>query len=193
MSIRNYGFSEFIKNCWGLLCTKLFFRPARLIRRPVYIRGRQRMNFGQGFTTGYGCRFEMFGSDRSITLSIGENCKLGDYVHIAASKSVTIGNDCLFASHIYISDTNHGDGTEDPRTPPDSRPLSCVPVSIGACVWLGEGVAVLPGAEIGDGCIIGAHAVVKGRIPPYSIAVGAPARVVKTYNFEKGTWEKVSG
>lgn len=186
-----YSPSEFIKNCWSLLCTKLFFRPARLIRRPVYIRGKKGMCYGTGFTTGYRCRFELFGWENGVKLTIGKNCKIGDNVHMAASESVTIGNDCLFASNVYISDTNHGDGTEAPMTPPDSRKLTSDRVSIGNCVWLGEGVAVLPGAKIGDGCIIGAHAVVKGEIAPYSIAVGAPARVVKRYNFEKKVWEKI--
>ena len=49
---------------------------------------------------------------------------------------------------------------------------------------------MLPGAKIGDGCIIGAHAVVKGEIPPYTVAVGAPARPVKRYNFETKLWER---
>lgn len=182
-----YGFSELVKNAYSLLLTKLLFPSARLIRRPVYIRGRKGMAFGKGFTTGYRCRFELMGD--GITLRMGENCKLGDNVHIAASRQVTIGDNCLFASHIYISDTNHGTGTEHPMTPPDSRPLTSDPVSIGSCVWLGEGVAVLPGAKIGDGCIIGAHAVVKGEIPPYTVAVGAPAKPVKKYNFETNTWE----
>ena len=48
----------------------------------------------------------------------------------------------------------------------------------------------IPGAKIGDGCIIGAHSVVKGEIPAYSMAVGSPARVVKRYNFEKKIWER---
>jgi lipopolysaccharide O-acetyltransferase len=81
--------------------------------------------------------------------------------------------------------------TEEPLSIPDERKLYANPVSIGNCVWLGEGVAVLSGAKIGDGCIIGAHSVVKGEIPPYSVAVGAPARVVKKYNFETKNWEKV--
>lgn len=185
-----YSPSEFVKNCWSLLCTKLFYRPARLVRRPVYVRGRKGMTFGAGFTTGYRCRFEMFDWQEGVKLTIGDNCKLGDNVHIVASGRVTIGDDCLLASHIFISDTNHGDGTEAPTTPPDSRPLSADPVSIGNCVWIGEGVAVLPGAKIGDGCIIGAHAVVKGEIPAYSVAVGAPAKVVKRYNFDTACWEK---
>ena len=183
-----YSPSEFIKNCWALFCTKLFYRPARLVRRPVYIRGKQGMTFGPGFTTGYRCRFEMFGKGK--TLQIGKNCKLGDYVHITASESVTIGDDCLFASHIFISDTNHGTLQDDPTTAPDSRPLTTQPVCIGSKVWLGENVAVLPGAKIGDGCVIGAHAVVKGEIPPYTMAVGSPAKPVKRYNFETKVWER---
>lgn len=185
-----YSPSEFVKNGWSLVMTKLFFRPARLIRRPVYIRGRKGMSFGAGFTTGYRCRFELFQPERKVTLKIGENCKIGDHVHIVASEKVTIGDDCLVASHVFISDTNHGSGAENPLTPPDSRPLTAQPVSIGKCVWIGEGVAVLPGAKIGDGCVIGAHAVVKGEIPPYTVAVGAPARPVKKYNFETKQWER---
>lgn len=183
-----YSLSETVKNAYSLILTKLFLSPARLIRRPVYIRGRKGMSFGPGFTTGYRCRFEMLGTE--ITLKIGKNCKIGDNVHIVASKQVTIGDDCLFASNIFISDTNHGTGEESPLTPPDSRPLNAKPVSIGKNVWLGEGVAVLPGAVIGDGCIIGAHCVVKGEIPPYTVAVGSPAKPVKRYNFETNTWER---
>lgn len=185
-----YSPSEFIKNCWSLVVTKLCFRPARLIRRPVYIRGRKGMRFGEGFTTGYRCRFELFQSDKKVTLQMGKNCKLGDQVHIAASESVIIGDDCLIASNVFISDTNHGNGNDDPMIPPDQWPLSAQPVSVGNRVWIGEGVAVLPGATIGDGCIIGAHAVVKGNIPAYSMAVGAPAKVVKKYNFDLASWEK---
>jgi len=145
--LNSYSFSELIKNVWSLLCTKLFFRPARLIRRPVYIRGRKGISFGSGFTTGYRCRFEIFGDKHSPKLIIGSNCKLGDNVHIAASQSVKIGDDFLSASFVYISDTNHGNDQSDPMTAPDSWTLSCDPVVIGDRVWLGEGVAVLPGKQ----------------------------------------------
>ena len=185
-----YSPSEFVKNCYSLILTKLFCRPARLIRRPVYIRGRKGLSFKEGFTTGYRCRIEVFG-DEAIKLQIGKNCKIGDNVHMVASGKVSIGDDCLFASNIFVSDTDHGGKNDLPTTPPDERELTANPVEIGNSVWIGEGVAVLPGAKIGDGCIIGAHAVVKGKIPAYSIAVGSPARVVKKYNFENKTWERV--
>lgn len=183
-----YSFSELVKNAYSLVLTKVFDKPARLIRRPVYIRGRKGMAFGKGFTTGYRCRFDLMGN--GITLQLGENCKIGDNVHFVASQQVTVGDNCLLASHIFISDTNHGTGSDDPTTPPDDRPLTSNPVSIGNNVWIGEGVAVLPGAKIGDGCIIGAHAVVKGEIPAYTVAVGAPAKAIKKYNFETNTWER---
>lgn len=187
----SYSPSELIKNAWSLVCTKIFFKPARLIRRPIYIRGKKGLSFEKGFTTGYRCRFEIFNAQEGAKLCFGENCKIGDNVHIAASKKVNIGNNCLFASNIYISDTNHGDGSNSPLTPPDQWELSSNPVEIGNCVWIGEGVAVLPGSKIGDGCIIGAHAVVKGDIPSYCVAVGAPAKIVKKYDFESNTWQKV--
>ena len=183
-----YSFSELVKNAYSLVLTKVFDKPARLIRRPVYIRVKKGMAFGKGFTTGYRCRFDLMGN--GITLQLGENCKIGDNVHFVASQQVTVGDNCLLASHIFISDTNHGTGSDDPTTPPDDRPLTGNPVSIGDNVWIGEGVAVLPGAKIGDGCIIGAHAVVKGEIPPYTVAVGAPAKAIKKYNFETNTWER---
>lgn len=184
-----YGPSEFIKNCYSLILTKLFYTPARLIRRPVYIRGRKGLSFQEGFTTGYRCRIDIFG-DETIKLKIGKNCKIGDNVHIVASEKVSIGDDCLFASNIFVSDTDHGGKNDKPTTPPDERELTSNPVEIGSNVWIGEGVAVLPGAKIGNGCIIGAHAIVKGEIPDYSIAVGSPAKVVKKYNFEINAWER---
>ena len=60
---------------------------------------------------------------------------------------------------------------------------------IGDNVWIGENVVVLPGADIGKGSIIGANAVVKGKIHDNSIAVGSPAHVVKKWNNDTENWE----
>ena len=54
------------------------------------------------------------------------------------------------------------------------------PVLIGNDVWLGRRVLIMPGVHIGDGCIIGAGAVVTKDIPPYSVAGGVPAKVLKS-------------
>lgn len=193
-----YGLREIIKNSISLVYTKIFFKDARLIRRPIYIRGKKFLSFGKGFTTGYGCRLEMFNihGNNNPKLVIGTNCKIGDYVHIAAGEKVTIGDNCLFASKIYISDISHGDysnteNASNPNTPPDERQLSTNPVKIGDNVWLGDNVCILPGVKIGNGSVIGANSVVNKDIPNNSIAVGAPAKIVKQYNISKEVWESI--
>jgi lipopolysaccharide O-acetyltransferase len=130
-------------------------------------------------------------------LTIGSSARLSDNVHIACLSRVTIGDHLLCGSGILITDHAHGlygcceAGAEpsDPAIPPVQRPLtSSAPVVIGNNVWLGDGVAVLAGAEIGDGCVIGANSVVTGRIPARTIAVGSPARPVRRWDEAARAW-----
>ncbi|AZO96610.1 acetyltransferase [Halocella sp. SP3-1] len=190
-----YSFSELILTIYALICTKLFYRGARLIRRPVFMRGKSSMEFGVGLTTGHACRFDLLGENQK-TLVIGKHCEMGDNVHIVAHEKVVIGDNCLMASKIFISDTNHGEysGTNQssPDIPPNKRPLTTSPVFIGDNVWIGENVCVLPGVSIGDGSIIGANSVVNKDIPENCIMAGAPAKAVKFYNTSTHLWERVN-
>nr|WP_223820843.1 DapH/DapD/GlmU-related protein [Bacillus sp. S3] len=193
-----YGIGEIVSNVISLIFTKIFYNGARLIRRPIYVRGKGFLEYGKGFTTGYNCRIEMLDIVKGgpKKLIIGNNCKIGDYVHIAAGERVTIGDNCLMASKIYISDITHGNYSNcneqsAPNVPPDKRPLITKPVSIGNNVWIGENVSILLGVSIGDGCIIGANSVVNKDIPDNCIAVGAPAKVVKKYNRDSKIWVKI--
>lgn len=191
-----YSLSESISTAFALIYTKLFYRRARLIRRPFYCRGKSRLQFAQGLTTGYNCRFDLLGSEKDKSakkLFIGENCKIGDHVHIVASEKVMIGNNCLMASKVFISDTSHGDYSNvgidsGPEVPPDHRPLYTKPVTIGNNVWIGENVCILLGVNIGDGCVIGANSVVNRDIPGNCIIAGSPAKVIKKYNFDEKKW-----
>lgn len=189
-----YSISEFITTTYALFCTKLFYKNARLIRRPVYMRGKSSITYCEGLTTGHACRFDLPGGNKK-TLIIGKNCEMGDYVHIVAHENVVIGDNVLMASKIFISDTNHGEYTgseqSSPVTLPNDRKLVTRPVSIGNNVWIGENVCILPGVKIGNGCIIGANSVVTKDIPDNCIAAGSPAKVVKKWNEEIICWEKV--
>lgn len=189
-----YSFSETIKTTYSLIMTKVFDQKARLIRRPIFIRNKKQMEYGYDFTTGYNCRFDLEGN--GVTLHIGNNCRMGDNVHIVAYKDVTIGNDCLFASKIFISDTSHGVYNEvgdenGPDIPPNDKKLYFAPVSIGDRVWIGENVCILKGVNIGNGCIIGANSVVTKSIPDGCIVGGNPAKVIKKWNCGTLTWERV--
>ena len=192
-----YGLGEIFKNLISLIYTNIFYRRARLIRRPIYVRGKKFLSYGNGFTTGYSCRLEMFdtgvGGDKKLV--IGCNCKIGDYVHIAAGEQVTIGDNCLMASKIYISDITHGDYSgifehSSPDTSPDSRILYTRPVEIGNNVWIGENVSILPGVKIGNGCIIGANSVVNRNISDNCVVAGVPAKVIKRYDKTTKKWNK---
>lgn len=151
------------------------------------------MSIDEGLTTGKNCRFECFG-DGNTTLFIGRNVEMNDNVHITATNRVSIGNNVLIASKVYISDTSHGsyNGIQcsSPDEAPSDRSWSSSPIEIGDRVWLGENVSVLPGSRIGKGCIVGANSVVKSYLPDNSIVVGTPARIIKRYDNKLKQWIK---
>lgn len=191
--VKQYSFSEFLKTVYNLILTKMFYPRARLIRRPIYIRGGKSLEFGRGFTTGYNCRFDLQGGAK--TLIFGENCKLNDNCHFVAHEKVEIGNNVLFASKIFVSDTSHGaysgDSQSSPDEAPDVRKLVTKPVKIGNNVWVGDNVAILLGSKIGNGCIVGANSVVCGEFGDNLIIAGVPAKAIKKWNEENKKWERV--
>jgi acetyltransferase-like isoleucine patch superfamily enzyme len=194
---KRYTVIEMILLILSVIRTKLLFKKARIIRFPFDVRGRKYIHIGKGFTTGKGCRFEVYPINKKVgTLIIGQDVQLNDYVHITAMQSVIIGNNVLMASKIYISDCTHGfygdnDVHTNPNIAPINREYSVKPVEIQDNVWIGESVSILPGVVIGKGSIIGANSVVTKNIPDYVIAVGIPATPIKKYNFESNKWVKI--
>ncbi len=131
------------------------------------------------------------GQERIVgQIIIGDNVRIGQNIKIDCYERVEIEDNCLLASDICIIDSNHGTGIEKESYVETAGVRK--PVRIGKGSWIGERVCILAGANIGEKCIIGTNAVVTGNIPDYSIAVGIPARVIKTYNMETGQWEKVN-
>jgi acetyltransferase-like isoleucine patch superfamily enzyme len=182
--------------CYCFIRTKLLFKNARLIRFPIDIRGKDCISVGHGFTTGRGCRIEAeyILDTAKPQIKIGNNVQINDYVHITAAQQVLIEDNVLIASKVYISDCSHGSYGKNnihdsPLTAPKDREIYNNPVIIKKNVWIGDNVCILPGVTIGEGAIIGANAVVNKNIPPYCIAVGIPAKIVKKYNFQIEKWE----
>lgn len=112
----------------------------------------------------------------SSKCTLGDNSGIGK--HAIISGETYIGRNVMMGPYCIIYDRNH----EFART---DIPMRCQgfqeskPARIGDDVWIGARVIILPGAEIGNGVIIGAGAVVAGNIPDYAIIGGVPARVIK--------------
>jgi acetyltransferase-like isoleucine patch superfamily enzyme len=119
---------------------------------------------------------------------IGDRCLIGKGSGIVGHFSIDIGDDVWTGHHVYITDQNHG--YEDVNLPISQQTQPERAVSIGNGSWLGYGTVVLPGATIGEHVTIGANSVVTGDIPSYSVAVGAPAKVIRRYVAGEG-WVKV--
>lgn len=116
---------------------------------------------------------------------IGDRCLIGRGSGIVGHFSIDIGDDVWTGHHVYITDQNHGYDNVDIPISQQSMPEK--PVRIGSGSWLGHGTVVLPGADIGEHVVIGANSVVTGSIPSFSVAVGAPARVVKSMSDADGS------
>ena len=156
------------------------------IRSPRKILGGRFIHIGSGFEAFPGLRIEAFDRhlDKRFTprITIGDRVSINYDCHIGCVNEITIGNDVLLASRVYISDHSHGaPDYHDVDVPPSVRKVfSKGPVVIEDGVWIGEGACVLPGVRIGRHAIVGANAVVTRDVPPYAIVGGVPARVLKT-------------
>lgn len=152
---------------------------------PSQLKGLKYISIGKGTILGKGLiltAWEKSGNHcYSPSIRIGEKCSIGEYCHITAIDNITIGNNVLTGRYVYISDNAHGRSIRSEMDlPPTQRPLhSKGSVVIEDNVWIGERVCILSGVRIGRGAIIGANAVVTHNIPPYCVAAGIPARVIK--------------
>jgi acetyltransferase-like isoleucine patch superfamily enzyme len=116
-----------------------------------------------------------------IRIGAGSFLNLG--VMVASMELVEIGDYCMLANGCFISDSAHR--FTDPLVPvPWQGFTSKGPTIIGDNVWCGVNVVVTSGVTIGERCVIGANSVVTTSIPPFSIAAGAPAKVLRLIEYD---------
>jgi len=174
------------------LWVRLFLNPFKHKRgKGSVIRSQTRMDvfpFNQ-FSLGERSVIEDFST---INNGVGD-VFIGDRTIIGLGNTVIgpvkIGNDVMFAQNIVVSAMNHG--YEDISIPPSKQKDIIKLITIDDEVWIGANCVITIGVTIGKHSIVGAGSVVTKDIPPYCIAVGNPARVIKRYNSETSTWEKV--
>jgi acetyltransferase-like isoleucine patch superfamily enzyme len=124
-------------------------------------------------------------------IRIGHRVTSTGNLTITAFEDVTIEDDVLIAANVYIADGSHG--FEHADEPYKYQPIFRIaPIRIGRGSWLGQNVVIMPGVTIGELSIVGANSVVTRDIPPRSIAVGMPARVIKSWDEAARRWVPIS-
>lgn len=154
-------------------------RPARLRRLFLLAKG---VCLKGGILVGGGFRLYKTKHHR---LSIGKDTLIGENAGIYVHDDIVIGNNFIAAPGLTINNGSHRVEDLEPNA---------TKLIIGDNVWCAVNVTVVSGAYIGDGCVIGANSLVNSYIPPYSLAYGTPARVIRTIQRKDGSklWNSFS-
>lgn len=116
-------------------------------------------------------------TSRNGIIVIGNHVSINNNSHVTAQDSIHIGDYTLIAEGVGIRDHDHS--FDSLQRPIREQGFEAKPIVIGSNVWIGRNVSILKGVTIGEGSVIGANAVVTKDIPPYSVNVGNPARVLR--------------
>lgn len=196
------GTIERLEDKWSRIVTRLYtlllssqFREIGVgarISPPFRYHGLNQISLGEKVIIHRDCWIHVVGGHGpdGSRIVIGAHASIGMGATVSAAQQVVIGENVLLARNVYISDHRHA--YENPDMPIVSQGIAGIaPVSIGRDTWLGQNVVVLPGVAIGEHCVVGANSVVTSSIPDFSVAVGAPARVIRRYCRSTGQWERV--
>jgi acetyltransferase-like isoleucine patch superfamily enzyme len=164
---RMHGFQSSLVACDGMLPTLIRGGTVRVGKR-VIVRSRV-------------ARCEI-GAEKGAVLEIGDGTFINQGATVAARSHITIGRNTQIGDFAAVYDTNYH------RIDPE-HPVKCAPVVIGENVWIGRGVLVLPGSNVGDHTVVAAGSVVSGDLPPRVLAAGNPAKPVKELQIPDG-WRR---
>ncbi len=139
----------------------------------VRVLGTGRVTLGPACRLGRDVEFETGEQGRIV---LGSRVRINRGTTLASQSEIRIGDDVMLGEFVSVRDANHG---TEPGRLMRLQPQTSDPILIENDVWVGRGTCILPGVLIGEGAVIGANSVVSRDIPPYAIAVGAPARVVR--------------
>jgi acetyltransferase-like isoleucine patch superfamily enzyme len=124
------------------------------------------------------------------SITIGDRVTATGSLQVVAFDEIVIEDDVMFAANVFVSDGAHGTTTGE--TPYKFQGITGIaPIRIGRGSWIGQNAVIMPGVSIGELAVIGANSVVTKDIPARSVAVGAPARVVRRWDLTSQRWHAV--
>ena len=151
------------------------------------------IHLGHRSRVGAFCRFECYSSYHGQILNgaiyVGEKTVIGNYVSLLSAKEITIGDHCLIASNVFITDLNHGIDLSCDK-PFEDQPLTVKKVAIGSNCWIGEKSIVLSGVSLGNNTIVAGGSVVTKSFGGNCIIGGNPAKIIKIWDDKSNSWVK---
>jgi len=197
----HFFFSKLLALIFGLIIFRTFKRV--FVHPSATIRCRSKIKFGKNFSVGrssfidalskeglicgdnvsmgFQTHVELSGSLKQIGkgIKIGSNVGLGSHGHYGSGVGgLEIGDDTIIANYVSFHPENHI--FADINIPIRLQGVNGKGIKVGRNCWIGAKVTFLDGAEIGDGCIVAAGAIVKDKFPNNSIIGGVPAKLIKT-------------
>lgn len=158
------------------------------IGKPVYLQGTKRVKIGNKVRIYPGVRIETHGAAGSIVIK--DNVSIGQNFHITSGNSeLVIGKDTTILGNTFITNIDHN--YKQIGVHILKQDFLTKKTKIGENCFIGYGAAIQAGTILGKQCIVGTNSVVRGEFPDYCVIVGAPAKVVKRYNPNTDTWEKI--
>ena len=158
------------------------FGPGSRIVPPFTFWGLNQMSVADRVIIQRDCWIHVVGGytdEKSVKIVIKSHASIGKRTAISAAEQITIGEYVMIGSNCLITDHSHV--FQDLARPVMEQGVDSIkPVSIGRESFVGNNVSVQPGVTIGRHCVIGTNSIVSSSIPDFSVAVGMPARVVKT-------------
>lgn len=142
-----------------------------------------------------GSRVRIFPGNRMQTHDGGEiviedGCSIAQNFHITSGKTrLVIGKDTTISGNVFITNIDHE--YRDVSKHIMDQPFIYKETVIGEGCFIGFGAAIQAGTKLGNHCVVGTNAVVRGEFPDYSVIVGIPAKVVKRYNVDTEVWERI--
>ncbi|NMI00712.1 acyltransferase [Pseudonocardia acidicola] len=181
--IRNRAFTPWYLVRYARLLRFRLANPHVILRGMVFLGKRVELHARPGYGRLEIGRWVHIGDGNAIrchegSLRIGDKVVFGKDNTVNCYLDVEIGATSIIADWVYVTDFDHV--TTDVHRPIKDQGIVKTPVRIGPDCWIGTKVSVLRGTRVGRGSVLGAHAVVRGEIPEFSIAVGTPARVVRS-------------
>jgi UDP-3-O-[3-hydroxymyristoyl] glucosamine N-acyltransferase len=151
-------------------------------RLPLRSNGEQWISVGSGVHFGAGCwlNAEPAGPATAPVMVIGDGCRFAGGCVISAVSQVSIGREVLVARNVYIADHDHA-YADTSQAIMHQGIASVGHVTVGDGAWLGQNCVVTSGVHIGRGAVVAANSVVTKDVPDYSLAAGAPAKVIKSW------------